>query len=255
MKDMQAKITSVYDEGSVMGTSLIGAEGFSVMIETGGQKILFDTGRRGRYLIFNMGFLDIKPDSIDKVVISHGHSNHTGGIEDLLREREMPLNIYAPQSAVGTKKMIGPKGIRIPKDITEKADIYEISDWMEIADKLFISPPLDIGGGLSECFLALKARKGPVVISACSHAGVDAVMEAVNKKFGEYPHTYIGGVHIGKKEKDKAVRMAASFTEKQCMDLHLNHCTGVKGISFLRTELGLRGVSDFYVGTVLSIDV
>ena len=252
---MQAKITSVYDEGALVGTSLIGAEGFSVLIETDGQKILFDTGRRGRYLLHNMAFLDIKPESIDKLVISHGHAGHTGGLEELLREREMPLNIYAPRSAVGGKKMFGPKGIRIPEDLTEKGNIYEMMDWIEIADKLFISPPMDIGGGQTECFVTLRSKKGPVVISACSHAGVDEVMEAVKRKFGSYPHTFIGGVHLGKKDKEKANKMATSFSEKNCLDLHLNNCTGVKGMMYLRTKLGHKGVNDFYAGTVLSVEM
>lgn len=252
---MQAKIISVYDEGAVEGTHLIGAKGFAVLIETGGQKILFDTGRRGRYLLHNLMFLDVKPEDIDKVVISHGHASHAGGIEDLLRDRETPLNIYAPHSAVGGEKRFGNKGIRISEDLSEKANIYEVSDWMEIADKLFISRALDIGGGLAEVFMLLLSRKGPVVISACSHAGVSEVMEAVKKKFGAYPHTVIGGTHIGKKDKEKANAMAALFSEKGCTDLHLNHCTGVNGITYLRSALGLKSVNNFYVGSTLSVDV
>jgi 7,8-dihydropterin-6-yl-methyl-4-(beta-D-ribofuranosyl)aminobenzene 5'-phosphate synthase len=252
---MQAKITSVYDEGSLMGTQLIGAEGFAVLIEAGGQKILFDTGRRGRYLLHNMMLLDIEPGTIDKIVISHGHASHTGGLEDLLNERKTPLSIYAPQSAFGERKMFCTKGIRAPDKLKEKADIFEVKDWTEVADKVFVSCPMDFDNGKKEVFMVIQSKKGPVVISACSHAGVDNVMEAVKKRFGSYPHTYVGGTHIGKKEKDKAINMAHSFSEKNCTDLHLNHCTGVKGIMYLRTVLGLKGVSDFYVGTVLQVEI
>jgi 7,8-dihydropterin-6-yl-methyl-4-(beta-D-ribofuranosyl)aminobenzene 5'-phosphate synthase len=252
---MQAKITSVYDEGAAVGTSLIGAEGFAVLIESGGQSILFDTGRRGRYLLHNMMFLDIKPEKIDKVVISHGHASHTGGIDDLLKNREGLLNIYAPQSALGGGKLFRPKGIRISEELSKKAEVHVVNDWTEMVDKVFVSSPMDIGGEMTETFIVILSRKGPVVISACSHAGVDAVMEAVKKRFGAYPHTYMGGVHIGKKEKEKAYRIASSFSEKNCTDLHLNHCTGVKGMMYLRTNMGLKGVNDFYVGSVLSVDI
>jgi 7,8-dihydropterin-6-yl-methyl-4-(beta-D-ribofuranosyl)aminobenzene 5'-phosphate synthase len=252
---MQAKITSVYDEGAVMGTSLIGAEGFSVLIEVGSQLILFDTGRRGRYLIHNMSFLDIKPEKIDKVVISHGHANHTGGIDDLLKNREDHLDIYAPRSAEGRGGPFGSKGLRISKEQSKKATMHEIDEWIEIRDKVFISSPMEIGGGMTESFMVIQSRKGPVVISACSHAGVEAVMEAVKNKFGTYPHTYIGGVHIGKKEKAKAGKIASAFSERNCRNLHLNHCTGVKGMMYLRTNLGLKEVNDFFAGSVLSIDI
>ena len=252
---MQIKITSVYDEGASEGTSMIGAKGFAVLIEAGGKKILFDTGRRGRYLLHNMMFLDVKPEDIDKMVISHGHASHTGGICDILRNRETPLNIYAPRSALGIKKMFGPKGICIPEDLSDKAEICEVNDWMEIGDKVFISYPMDTGGGLTETFIAILSKKGPAVISACSHAGAGEVMEAVKKKFGSYPNTYIGGVHIGKKDKQKASGIAALFSEKNCTALYLNHCTGVNGMMYLRKDLGLKGVSDFYVGAAVSLDV
>ena len=252
---MQAKITSVYDEGSLEGTQLIGAKGFAALIETDGQKILFDTGGRGGYLLHNLMFLDVKPEDIGKVVISHGHSGHTGGVEDLLKNRKVPLNIYAPGSAIGNRKMFGPKGVCIPEHLSEKADVCEIKEWTEIADKVFISHPMDIVGGLTECFMAILSKKGPVVISACSHAGVGEVTEAVKEKFGTYPHAYIGGVHIGKKERDKARNIASVFSETNCKDLHLNHCTGLSGMTYLRMDLGLKAVSDFYVGSVLSLDV
>ncbi|MCL1810775.1 MAG: MBL fold metallo-hydrolase [Methanomassiliicoccaceae archaeon] len=252
---MQAKITSVYDEGSQVGTQLIGAKGFAVLIETGDGAILFDTGRRGRYLLHNMMFLDIKPEDIDKVVISHGHASHTGGIEDILKNRDRPLNIYAPESAIGIGKPFGPKGVRIPEELKEKADVYEVRDWMQISAEAFISYPMDIGKDQTEVFIVLLTKKGPAVIAACSHAGVGEIMEAVKKKFGSYPRTYIGGVHIGKKEKEKANGIAALFSEKGCDNLYLNHCTGVSGMTYLRVNLGLRGVNDFYVGTVLQMDV
>jgi len=252
---MQAKITSVYDEGSLEGTQLIGAKGFAVLIEIGNKTILFDTGRRGRYLLHNMTLLDIDPEKIDTAVISHGHASHTGGMEDLLRNRNAVLNVYAPSSAISVRKMGGPKGIRIPEDLSERARISEVEDWTEITDKAFISPPMDIGNGMTEVFMVLLSRKGPAVIAACSHAGVDRIMETVKERFGEYPRTYVGGVHIGKKEKEKANAIASQFSEKGCSNLHLNHCTGVSGMMYLRANLGLRGVSDFYVGYILDLEL
>ncbi|MCL2317693.1 MAG: MBL fold metallo-hydrolase [Methanomassiliicoccaceae archaeon] len=252
---MEAKITSVYDEGAIERTSLIGAKGFSVLIEVKGKKILFDTGMRGRYLLHNLAFLEVKPEEIDQVVISHGHTSHTGGVDDLLRNREQPLKIYAHSSAVGGKKLFRPKGIFIPEDQAGKADIIDVEDWIEIDDKIHISSPMDIGGGLTEVFMVLHTRKGPVVIAACSHAGLDKVMESVKNKFGVYPKGYIGGVHMSKKDRKKAEEIALLFSEKNCQSLYLNHCTGVNGMMYIRTILGLEGVKDFYVGTTATFEL
>ncbi len=252
---MKLRMTSVYDEGAIENTSLIGAKGFAVMIEVDEQRILFDTGRRGRYLMHNFMFLDIKADDIDKVVISHGDADHTGGVEDLLRSRENSIEIYAPSSAMGSKRLIGSSGLYVPDDLKDKAEIKTIDDWIELSEHAFISRPMDIGNGREEVFMVITTSNGPAVVTACSHCGVDVVMEAVKERFGRYPRTYVGGVHIGKKEKQKAEAIATLFADRNCLDLHLNHCTGVNGIMYLRTVLGLKGVDDFYVGEIIEYDL
>ena len=56
---MTTRITCVYDEGSQPNTSLIGAKGTSLLVDTGERKVLFNVGLRDRYLSHNMDFLDI----------------------------------------------------------------------------------------------------------------------------------------------------------------------------------------------------
>jgi 7,8-dihydropterin-6-yl-methyl-4-(beta-D-ribofuranosyl)aminobenzene 5'-phosphate synthase len=252
---MQVKITSVYDEGALERTSLIGAEGFAVMIELDGRSILFDTGKRGRYLLHNMMFLDMDPQNVGKVVISHGHSGHAGGIADILRNRNAPLGIYAPRSAIEKKGMFGTGSIRIPEELSENADVYEVTDWMEIEDKVFVSRPMDIGKGMAESFIVILSKKGPVVVAACSHAGVDMIMEEVKRRFGSFPCMYIGGIHMKKKIRQKAEELAVLFTEAGCKELYLNHCAETNGIMYLRAALGIKGVNNFYVGSSVNIEI
>jgi len=81
------KITliSVYDNYQV-NPELKTAWGFGLVIETPFEKILFDTGGDSSVLLFNMKKLGIDPKSIDKVVISHIHGDHLGGLEGFLKE-------------------------------------------------------------------------------------------------------------------------------------------------------------------------
>ena len=67
---MKASVRCVYNEGSQPGTPYIGAKGFSLLIEVDGERTLFGTGLRGRYLIHNTDHLEIDADSIDRIVIS-----------------------------------------------------------------------------------------------------------------------------------------------------------------------------------------
>jgi 7,8-dihydropterin-6-yl-methyl-4-(beta-D-ribofuranosyl)aminobenzene 5'-phosphate synthase len=54
------------------------------MVRYGDRSILFDTGGDGRMLLANMAALGFNPEELDAVVLSHAHSDHTGGLADLL---------------------------------------------------------------------------------------------------------------------------------------------------------------------------
>lgn len=59
-----------------------------LLIEVDGQRVLWDTGTGGRWrpglgqLGAGLASLDVEPESIDMVVISHGHPDHIGGLID-----------------------------------------------------------------------------------------------------------------------------------------------------------------------------
>ena len=94
---MKAKVTCVYDEGAVVGTPLIGARGISVLVDVDGERTLFDTGMRGRYLMHNLDNLEIDVNTIDRVVISHAHTAHVGGLETFLEGRERSVDVIVTQ--------------------------------------------------------------------------------------------------------------------------------------------------------------
>jgi 7,8-dihydropterin-6-yl-methyl-4-(beta-D-ribofuranosyl)aminobenzene 5'-phosphate synthase len=89
-------LTVVYDNRSAdsrLGT----AWGFACLIETGAVTILFDTGGDGQLLMNNLVILGIDPQAIDAVVLSHVHSDHTGGLDQLLAANDR-LTVYLPKS-------------------------------------------------------------------------------------------------------------------------------------------------------------
>ncbi|MDR3206528.1 MAG: MBL fold metallo-hydrolase [Candidatus Methanoplasma sp.] len=247
---MSFTVRCVYDEGAAIGTSFIGAKGFSLLIEADGKRVLFDAGKRGRYLLHNLGLMGVDADSIDAVVISCGHADHTGGLRALLKERTVPLNIYAPASAAGVKTIFGSKGLYIPEEYSEKAIVSPTGDWTEISDRMHMSPPF---GKEGESFLVIDASGGPAVLSARSGFGVGKAVSATEEKFGRAPAAYVGGVLMRRNDDSGADAAAAVFSASGCRDLHLNHCTGQFGITRLRVNLGLAGVKDFYVGESIEL--
>jgi len=71
----------------------IGEHGFSAYLETERGNFLFDTGQ-GEGLIPNLLKFDKDPLSIQKIILSHGHQDHSGGLACLL-ELLGPVDILA----------------------------------------------------------------------------------------------------------------------------------------------------------------
>ena len=69
----------------------LGEWGFSALIETGNNKILFDTGFRENTVMQNADSLKIDLSTVEHVLLSHNHLDHTGGLKSL-REKYMRIN-------------------------------------------------------------------------------------------------------------------------------------------------------------------
>ncbi len=76
----EVTLISVYDNYQV-DKRLKTAWGFATVVKTSQEVLLFDTGGDSEILLSNMKKLGINPASIRKVVISHIHGDHLGGLE------------------------------------------------------------------------------------------------------------------------------------------------------------------------------
>ena len=77
------KVTVVYDNNE-FAPELRTDWGFACVVEAGEQTILFDTGGNGELLLDNMDKLGLEMNSIDAIVLSHIHGDHTNGLQRLL---------------------------------------------------------------------------------------------------------------------------------------------------------------------------
>src|SRR5262249_22743137 len=80
--------TAVMDNGEGPH-GLIAQHGFSVLVTLSkgdrGYPLLYDAGPGPDGVVENMRRLDIDPSSIEAIVCSHGHFDHTTGIDGLIR--------------------------------------------------------------------------------------------------------------------------------------------------------------------------
>jgi 7,8-dihydropterin-6-yl-methyl-4-(beta-D-ribofuranosyl)aminobenzene 5'-phosphate synthase len=104
---MDVKITNVYNNEVLPEKGLKSGHGECFHFAMGGKQVLLDAGWKGKKLMHNMKKLGIDTDDIEKLVLSHGHVDHTGGLKSFLeaRKAQEPLQIIAHPSAMEPKSM------------------------------------------------------------------------------------------------------------------------------------------------------
>ncbi len=149
--------------------------GFSCLIRTSSENILFDTGANGDILINNMKILGINPNNISKIVISHEHWDHNGGLEKLLPHLKKNIPIYRFNDIKYEKLIFNP-----------------VSGPVKISENIFSTGRMK-GVPVDEQSLILKGKKGFFVLAGCSHNDVKKIL----KKGQEYGAIkgLIGGLH------------------------------------------------------------
>jgi 7,8-dihydropterin-6-yl-methyl-4-(beta-D-ribofuranosyl)aminobenzene 5'-phosphate synthase len=167
------KITIVYDN-EVKGAGLRAGWGFSAFIESQEvPPVLFDTGADSPTLLHNMKELNIDPTSIETIVISHAHGDHTGGLSEILKING-GAQLFLPSSF---------RGVLPGRKVTI------VEDAMEICVDIFSTGELEA----IEQSLALKTDKGIFVVTGCAHPAMRSILSAASK-FGKV-YGIAGGFH------------------------------------------------------------
>jgi 7,8-dihydropterin-6-yl-methyl-4-(beta-D-ribofuranosyl)aminobenzene 5'-phosphate synthase len=78
------KLTMLVDNRTLIDRYLIGEPAVSYFLEVGGSRILFDLGY-GEAFLRNARSLSIDLLQTDTIVLSHGHIDHTGGLDALAK--------------------------------------------------------------------------------------------------------------------------------------------------------------------------
>ncbi|GAG68199.1 unnamed protein product, partial [marine sediment metagenome] len=90
---MKLRITTLSENCADRGY-LLAEYGLSIVVETDDVNILFDTGA-SISASYNADVLGIDLSKIDKVVLSHGHYDHTGGLRQILGKMGEEVEIIA----------------------------------------------------------------------------------------------------------------------------------------------------------------
>jgi len=144
--------------------------------------LLFDTGAKSDVLFNNIELFNVDISEIKKVIISHSHLDHTGGLRGIYG-RNPEIEIYVPKSDENAFK-----------SAYLNAKIYGASSLMEIEKNVYSSGHFD-WSHIDEQALFLKTRNNQmIIIVGCAHPGVEQfILKA--KEIEDDIKAIIGGFH------------------------------------------------------------
>ena len=263
---MELHITTLNENTANRGDFL--AEfGLSILVETDEANVLLDTGR-SISATYNADTLGIDLSKIDKIVLSHGHFDHTGGLRQILRRMRKEVEIIAHPDIWAAKyarlqgeadRYIGIpfqrqelewlgasfnltiKPVKITDSIMTTGEIPMVTDYEEVDRDLFIKEDSSWQPDklLDDQALIIKTEPGLVVILGCAHRGIINTLYHAQQLTGIKPiHTVLGGSHLSRASEEQTWSTIAALRELGVQKLGLCHCTGLQTSVLLAQEFG-----------------
>ncbi|MBN1826383.1 MAG: MBL fold metallo-hydrolase [Candidatus Eisenbacteria bacterium] len=238
MKLNDLKLTVLYDNYSA-DEGLETAWGFACLVEGMEETILFDTGGEDDLLLRHMESLGADPRAVDRVVLSHYHRDHIGGLFGFL-EKNPDVTVYVPYNF--------PPGFRA--HVEERgAKVIVVDEPVRVTASALTTGVL--GGGVPEQSLLLSTDKGVVVLTGCSHPGIARIVERAREVTGGEILLIAGGLHLLRHEDDAVDRITGRLRELGVRCVAPSHCSGDRARELFAAAYGDRFI-DLGVGRVLT---
>lgn len=248
---------------------LSAARGLSLYLETAGRRVLFDMGPDASFLE-NARALGVDLAAVDTAVLSHGHSDHGGGLA-AFRAVNDRAKIYLRREALGAYYAVlpgqEPGYIGLPPELDALTDRFVFTGEEEdLGDGLTLFSGVEDDPALRAPAPKLQERTGEgfrpdgfaheqhllaeedgkaVLLAGCGHLGIVNTLRAARRRLGRMPDVVFGGFHLFelKPEAPESAALiqatAAALAEGDTV-YYTGHCTGDWACERLRETLGDR---------------
>ncbi|MEN6537206.1 MAG: MBL fold metallo-hydrolase [Bryobacteraceae bacterium] len=202
------QIDILYDNTSIR-PDLEADWGFAALVSIGGHRVLLDTGANDGVFMKNLKAMGVDPASIEHLVISHEHGDHTGAVAQL-SQLNPKMKVHRPVLNQGPFQVV--------------PGVYSTGA---------------LPGPAVEQALAVETPKGLVVITGCSHPGVVALVEAAEKqRNANSVRLLIGGYHLLKMDAGQIQGVIAGLKRLNVREAVATHCSGDLATKMFRDAFG-----------------
>ncbi|MDB4243538.1 MBL fold metallo-hydrolase [Gammaproteobacteria bacterium] len=268
---------------------------FSALYESDKESILFDTGFHEDTVIHNAKVLNKDLSKVEKVILSHYHSDHTGG---LIKLRKMYKKInedafskvyvargFFNQRYTSDGVKVGPGNFADANDFRDAAEeagvIFIILDQhLEISKNLYatgtVSRTNETYNGptglvisdpnskslipdiiLDDQSAGMLTENGWVMMSGCGHSGIINTAKKLQSIKDVPIYGAIGGFHLFKATNEVIDNTANWLKEAGMTKFMGGHCTGIYAAERVADIIGISrdNLSHTAIGSILTKDL
>jgi 7,8-dihydropterin-6-yl-methyl-4-(beta-D-ribofuranosyl)aminobenzene 5'-phosphate synthase len=262
---MAINITTLSENTAGM-PRLLAEWGLSIHIETDEATVLLDTGQINA-AAFNADVLGVDLSNVDKMVLSHGHHDHTGGLRDVLPKigkeieiiahpdiwtkkygRRQDNAIYAgipfqrlEMEKFGARFNETKEPVKITENIITTGEIPMVTEFEGMNESLvveengqFKTDPL-----LDDQAVIVKSAQGLIVILGCAHRGIiNTIYHARNITGVDEIAMVLGGCHLVGASEERIWMTIGALREMNVQRIGVSHCTGMVASVVMAQEFG-----------------
>ena len=264
---MKLGITTL-SENTAAIPRLLAEWGLSILVETDSVNVLLDTGA-SISASQNADILGIDLGKIDRIVLSHGHYDHTGGLRQVLGKMRKEVEIIAHPEIwaakytrwqgdekryigipfqrhelenLGARFKLTEKPVKITDSIMTSGQIPMVTEFEEIEpNRFFIKEDSNWQPDRfpDDQALIISTEPGLVVLLGCAHHGIINTLYHAQQLTGvKQIHMVLGGCHLIGATEERIMLTIAALKELGVMRIGVSHCTGLPATAVMAQELG-----------------
>jgi 7,8-dihydropterin-6-yl-methyl-4-(beta-D-ribofuranosyl)aminobenzene 5'-phosphate synthase len=210
-------------------TILEAGPGFSAWIEVDDKVILFDTGSDYKVLLENLTKMKLDYNRVTDIFISHNHWDHIYGMPGAAGVKGFQVNTFIPKSSVDgiIQQMPRLKYSAIDSFRELYPGIWTTGEMSSVFQNTTIA----------EQAMIIDTKAGLVVITGCSHPGIETIVKLVNEKFPRREiKLLVGGFHLERKTLEEIEQISDFLKQSGIKAIAPSHCTGQGAIDYFRKD-------------------